>query len=113
MKVALEMSERQALMRSYRIPPDIIYESMRGQREIFLRDGYSLVLKEKPSKGKTSPKVVGASFAHRLYDSKNWNLDFVTDPMSFWRLRALHHLTRLNFKPHFSPTESQADLVLN
>ena len=68
MKVALEMSERQALMRCYKIPPDIIYESMRSQREVFLKDGYSLVLKEKTSKGKSSQKVVGASFANRLYD---------------------------------------------
>ena len=51
MKVALEMSERQALMRCYQIPPDIIYESMRSQREVFLKDGYSLVLKEKAIKG--------------------------------------------------------------
>ena len=30
MKVAVEMAERQALMRGYKIPPDIIFETMRA-----------------------------------------------------------------------------------
>jgi hypothetical protein len=28
MKVSIEMADRQALMRGYRIPPELIYESM-------------------------------------------------------------------------------------